>query len=365
MKNFFLIILIFATFNYGKAQNFNRFSQSEYNSVKKRLFSNAIGAERYLPKNYSKSGNVDYTVYLQKAIDENSNIIMPDFPVLINDSGLTLHSNQKILFQQNSQIILRPTNRDRYGILMLKSIKNVEVYYPNIVGDRDRHLSDSGQWGMGIYIISSSNISVYGANIERCWGDGICIGGRNNISSENISLRNIIINKNRRNGITIGAVKGLIIDKAYISNTVGHSPEAGIDIEPDNNNYLISNVELRNIETFKNGYFGVIISPGNMLGSIQRNISVAIHNFVDTGSKIGLGISVTREVKKGNYPKLTGNISVTNFRSLNNELARIRTYRGVAHSVNVDIDNVSLNLSNAKKEELNRNLKINESYILK
>lgn len=365
MKKIFSYIFFIFVISNSFSQNFTIFSEVEFNRIKKTLFNNAVYVESYLPSNYSKDGTIDYTKYVQFVLDRFDVVVMPDIPVLINENGLNINTNQKILFQQNSKLVLKPNNRDRYGILNLFNVSNVDIYYPQLVGDKDDHLSNTGQWGMGIYILSSKNINIHTPRIENCWGDGICIGGRNNISSKNINIRKAIITNNRRNGITIGAVDNLTIESAYIANTSGYNPQAGIDIEPDNNGFEIKNVYLENIKTINNGYYGIVISPGNLVGNKKKVISIYINNFIDIGSPIGLGLGITREKKESNSLPLKGNIIVRNFKSYNNKICRIRGFRGIKHFVKVNLDYSDLNLSQSEIDYYNKKILSNEAFILK
>src|SRR5690606_11994065 len=51
-----------------------------------------------LPAGYVKNGSVDYTQYIQKALDDHNKVMFPDFPILINDAGLSVRSNTKLFF---------------------------------------------------------------------------------------------------------------------------------------------------------------------------------------------------------------------------------------------------------------------------
>ncbi len=334
-----VIFLFFVLLSFlGSCQKYVKDRFSGFDAVKNQYFAKANDLTSYLPKGYSKSGDTDYASYIQKGINENSVIIMPDFPILINENGLTLKSNQKILFQKNSRLIMKPNAKDRNGMLNLFNIQNVDLYYPTITGDKDKHLATTGEWGMGIYILSSTNVNIIGSYIESFWGDGICVGGRNNISSSGITIKNIILKNNRRNGITVGGVSNFLLENAYIANTIGTNPQAGIDVEPDSNSYDVKNIKLNNIETEKNGNYGIIISPGNMVGKQMKDISIAINNFSDNGSKIGLGLAITRDKINTQFPQLNGNISINNFSSQNNSTAKFRSFKGASHQVNVKMD---------------------------
>jgi len=363
MKKLIFLFFVFIYF-LGSCQSYVKDRFSGYATVKSEYFKNAKDLTVYLPKGYSKNGDTDYTSYIQKGINENSTLMMPDFPVLINENGLALKSDQKILFQQNSKLIMKPNSKDRNGMLNLFNIQNVDIYYANITGDKHKHLSTTGEWGMGIYILSSSKINIIGSYIESSWGDGICIGSRNNINSSDITIKNAILKDNRRNGLTIGGVINMLVENAYIANTSGTNPQAGIDIEPDSNSYEVKNVKLNNIETENNGNYGIIISPGNMVGKKQKAISVAINNFKDNGSKIGFGMAMTRDKPNTGFPQLNGNISVSNFSSQNNATAKFRSFKGAPHQVSVNMDFGKLGTAASKsKSSYDQKLKNNDETI--
>lgn len=365
MKKLTLLLFVLIYF-LGSCQHYVKDRFSGYSTVKTEYFNTAKDLTAYLPKGYSIKGDTDYTNYIQKGLNENAVLIMPDFPVLVNENGLILKSNQKILFQKNSKLMMKPNSKSRFAILNVSNIENVGIYYPNLSGDKHNHLSDVGQWGMGINVLSSKNVTIIGSFIERNWGDGICIGGRNGINSSDITIRNTILKDNRRNGLTIGAVTNLVFENAYIANTSGHNPQAGIDIEPDSNDYDVKNVKLNNIQTENNGNYGIVISPGNLVGKHKKDISVDINNFMDNGSKIGFGLAVTRDKANREFAQLGGNISVNNFSSQNNTSAKFKSFKGASHQVNVKMDFGKLNKASKSAVSYDQQLKNNaETIILK
>src|SRR5690606_29419791 len=124
------------------------------------VLNSQVNLEKYLPHNYVKDGSIDYTIYMQKGLDENLNIQFPDFPVLINENGLNIRSNQKLNFSKNACLIMKPNSEERYGLLNLKNVSNVVINNPGLEGDRKNHKSSKGEWGMGINILSSRNITI-------------------------------------------------------------------------------------------------------------------------------------------------------------------------------------------------------------
>ncbi|AEE20739.1 right-handed parallel beta-helix repeat-containing protein [Dokdonia sp. 4H-3-7-5] len=268
----------------------------------------------YLPKNYSVLGDIDYTNYIQKALNEERNLIFPNFPLLVNDKGIAVKSNSIVIFPEGSKLILSPSDKVWYTILALNNVENVKLYGPIIEGDKYRRLKPNiteGEWGMGIWMASARNIEIYAPKVEKCWGDGIYIGkGDINKPNNKILITDPYINDNRRNGISIVSGKNVTINNAIISNTNGKSPEAGIDIEPNGNDDVIENITINNPHTINNAYLGIVVSLGSMVGEKAKNVSVEIRNHKDEYSYHGFVLaSIRKEVNK-NDKKIRGDINI-------------------------------------------------------
>jgi Right handed beta helix region len=287
------------------------------------LMSKAFDLTTVLPAGYVKDGSVDYTAYLQTGIDKHETILFPDFPVLVNEKGLQAHSNTNLLFKPNSKLILAPNNKERYEVLRITGVENVNVYFPVIVGDRDKHQGNTGEWGMGIDIRSSQNIKIVHPKISNCWGDGICIGQlklkdvRSDVKTfptQNIAIYNAELDYNRRNGISVGCVNGLKIIKPVISNSYGTAPMTGIDIEPNSNRDVVDNIEIDDPVTFNNAQHGISVHLSALPGKQPKEVNFSIKNHIDDGSQIGFYISGYK-AKYDNLLQaqpLTGKIEVSN-----------------------------------------------------
>lgn len=241
----------------------------------------AIKIEAYLPKGYSKLGDVNYTDYLQKAINENKVLLMPDFPILIDWRGLNLRSNMTLIFQSKSKLIMKPNDKSNYHILGFQNISNVKVFGPNIQGDRDKHANVKGEWGHGIKIFGSKTIKIYNANITDCWGDGIYVGRGIEPYSEDIEINGGHIDNIRRNGISIISCKNLLVKNVIISNTNGTLPMAAIDLEPNSPEEELRNINIQNIKTINSGYSGFLIALQKLR---NKEVSINIDGHYDDGA---------------------------------------------------------------------------------
>lgn len=278
-----------------------------------KYLNHAVDLVKYLPRNYKTDGTVDYTSYLQTGINENNIVIMPNFPVLINDSGLKLKNNQVVLFNASSLLKLVPSHKETYNMLEIHRVENVKVFYPRLIGDIKTHEGKGGEWGMGMAIRSSKNIQIYNPNIIDCWGDGIYVGYLrvNNTfydESENIEIYNGYINNNGRNGISVVAVKGIKIYHCLLANNKRTFPKSGIDIEPGPK--LTQGVELVNNVTYKNGARGVDLFFRTIAKTNRNLVSAKIINHKDIGSPIGIRIAGYK--KANNLNVVQGNIEIIN-----------------------------------------------------
>lgn len=329
--------------------------------IKNNNFKNGKDLTIYLPKNYSTKGNVDYTAYIQKGLNENLTVILPNFPIMVAPNGLKISSGAKILFQKKSQLIIKPNKQSSYQAILIDNVEDVQIFYPNILGDRYNHLDDKGQWGMGIWINNSKNIYISSPYITNCWGDGIYIGNKNDKPSSNINIVNGWLDNNRRNGISIIAGKDINISKTLISNTNGHNPQSGIDIEPNNKTDYVKNVSIKDVTTYNNHMHGIVISTGNLTGNLTDKININIDNHVDYYSTIGLGLSITRD-KDDKFNPLIGVISIKNSTYYTPKKIYFKNYKGRFNNVKLRLDNINFNgRSNSKNIEDLKKFKIGYS----
>lgn len=270
-----------------------------------------INLESYLPLNFVKNGTVDYTQFIQKGMDENRNVLLPNFPILVNESGLILKSNSSIYFNKESKIIMVGNKLTNYDILKISHVENIKLFNPTISGDRFNHLDTKGEWGMGINILSSKNIAIYNPTITNCWGDGIYVG-RNDIPSENISIKGGLIDNNRRNGISVISGQNIYISDVHICNTNGTFPMSGIDVEPNNNSDELINIKLNNINTFNNAENGISVILIYLIGENKKNVSLTISNHKDVLSKRGFLMGGNKESYSDNIIPLEGFVSIVN-----------------------------------------------------
>ena len=299
-------------------------SANSLNLTTKTLATTTYNITSSLPAKYVTNGTVDYTTYIQNAINKYSNITFPAFPILINDKGLTIGSNKTITFLTGSKLLMKPTSNSNYNMLNILTATNVVLNNPVIVGDRNTHLGTSGEWGQGIGIYGSSNVTITGANVSYCWGDGIYLAAKGTANNKNITIKNATSLYNRRNGISVTNAIGLDLESPYAGYSTGTAPFTGIDIEPSSYADEIQNVVVNNPNTAYNPGMGIAVSLKNLLGGPNKTIGIQITNHNDKGSADAFKATATLTQQKRSET-ITGNINLLNPTWRKNTVTPIQT----------------------------------------
>lgn len=252
--------------------------------------------------------NSDITDKLNTALKNNKNVTIPPGDYKIDALKSIKPQNGSIItMSQNTRLSVIPNRSGSYKVFDISNLKNVTITGGQLIGDKYTHLNKTGEWGMGIDIRDSQNISISNMSINKMWGDAIYLGSNGKNSNYNIKLLNLKMDDNRRQGISIISVNTLKANNIIISNTKGKSPMNGVDIEPHNKNNILQNIEFSTLKSVNNFAAGFQISLRDYNNSINP-ISVKISNYSDNGSRFGLKINGIKTAVKGQI-----NIDTVNF----------------------------------------------------
>jgi len=198
----------------------------------------------------------DDTNAIQNALNKYDSIYIPDGIYMIDvEKSLKIKSNQILTMSKGAILKAIPTKSSNYAILLISNANNVKVSGGQIIGDRFSHLGTKGEWGMGINISDGSDsIELTNVEISNCWGDGVYLGGSSPVN--NITIKNIISDNNRRQGLSITNATAVTISNSVFKNTNGTAPEAGIDIEP-NSNQKTEDITILNTQCYNNAGSGI------------------------------------------------------------------------------------------------------------
>jgi parallel beta-helix repeat protein len=167
-----------------------------------------------------------------------------------------------------------------YSVVGLVGCSNVTITGGTITGDRSTHTGTTGEWGMGIYVgTNSTNITIQDLTVNECWGDGIYVAGS---GCANVIINGVVCDHNRRQGLSIIWVDGMVVKNSTFKNTQGTGPECGIDFEP-NENQSINNVQVSGC-TITNNSGGGIQAGG---GTTTRITNIVIDSNTISGNAFG------------------------------------------------------------------------------
>lgn len=128
----------------------------------------------------------------------------------------------------------------------------------------------------GIEFDHDTGVTVNNVTTDATWGDGLTLGGEHDSSdlSTNISIDNVSIDRNGRQGIAVGTVNGVLIDNVRIL----HSWASAIDLEVNAPDGTINNVDV------ENSYFNArdaSITPNGVAGVDDLSVHNNEFKFFD------------------------------------------------------------------------------------
>ena len=234
----------------------------------------------------------DSTRFIQAAFDSGKRKLILD-----KQAGpwytlpLKMRSNTELIIEPGVELVAkRGASKDlRDYLLELPYITNVVIrggagstlrmWKKDYQGPDYKH----GEWRYALRIFHADNVLVEGLTITESGGDGIGVSGND------ITIRNCVMDKNHRQGISIFSAKNLLIENCIMSNTTGTPPAAGVDFEPDKQTERLINCVMRNCQFINNDGHGIEIFLNN-LKSTSDDVSIVFENCRTIGNKAGTHI---------------------------------------------------------------------------
>jgi hypothetical protein len=149
---------------------------------------------------------------------------------------LFIPSNIAITF--DAGVIIQATSLsqiDPFGSLItIRDAENITIHGNGAIFRMNKE-EYTGEHNHCFNISGSKNIVIEKVNVKDSGGDGFYIGRYESVNAycENITITNSISENNRRQGMSVIAVDGLLVDNCQFIGTIGTNPEAGVDIEPN------------------------------------------------------------------------------------------------------------------------------------
>lgn len=199
------------------------------------------------------------------------------YHIKCNPVGVNIASLTTVVMAKGAQIKVIPTALDNYALFRIANASHVSVYGGDLVGDRDQHLSEVGQWGMGIQVEASTDIELNGIYAHHFWGDGLYTLPMAGVTCQRIRIVGCRSEYNRRAGLSVTGGSQYSILSSSFSYNADEINSGGINFECDYETDSIFDVTVHDVRCTHNRN-GLLIS--NEDRNIE-NIRIANSSFYD------------------------------------------------------------------------------------
>jgi len=183
------------------------------------------------------NGVSDDTAAIQAAVDAiagtGGTVTVPAGTYLVNaQASIRLGSSMTLQLAEGAVLKAIPTSAGSYCVVKVYGVSQVVIRGGTLQGDYGTpatHTGSSGEWGMGLSVQGSSQVTVAGVLARDCWGDGFNVGA----GASGVTLCSVRAEHNRRNGLAITDADTVVVRDSAFVGTGGTLPEAGLDIEPN------------------------------------------------------------------------------------------------------------------------------------
>jgi Secretion system C-terminal sorting domain len=194
---------------------------------------------------------------------------------IINTTTFFNLTNKTFLFEAGVKLIAANGFGLDDCLFKLRFCNTVKLIGTNTLFKMQKAAYTTGEFRHCFAILDCENIEATNFIMQDSGGDGVFIAAFAPPPAkqycENITLKNIICDNNRRQGISLISVQNLLVEHCSFKNTKGTLPEAGLDIEPDLATERIVNVEFRKCSFTSNFGNGIQLAMLNL-----RNTSAPI-----------------------------------------------------------------------------------------
>ena len=253
---------------------------------------------------------VNATKNIQAALDSGNKEIIIDYTGSdwIVDP-LYLRSNQTVFIEDNVVIRARKNgfHDTKDSIFFVSGVDNVKVIGGKnvvIINENDyfnRKVYSQSEHRHTFRIAGCKNIVVKNLKLQGSGGDGIYVrdgvsrSEKKRIPSKNITLENLFVTKQGRQGLSVISVNGLYVRNCVFEKTCGVSPLSGVDFEPNHPHNELIDCVLENCVFAANDGYAAVHFLGH-LNNTSKPVSISYKNCRFTTSRAS-NIGISRGVK--------------------------------------------------------------------
>jgi len=246
----------------------------------------------------------DSTEYIQAAIDSGvRKVVVPYVGADWIVRPLRLRGNIEILFEPGVLVLAKKGEFKGKGDSLFTASNASDIvlrgYGATLRMRKEDYRSDAyekAEWRMALDFMGCRGIRIEGLRLESSGGDGIYLGATEKRPyCADVVIRDVVCHDNHRQGISVIGAENLLIENCILSNTGGTSPQAGIDLEPNQANEKLVNCVIRNCVMADNCGAGILIYLKN-LSQETAPVSILFENcYVRGGRDVGIGIGAVKD----------------------------------------------------------------------
>ncbi len=159
--------------------------------------------------------------------------------------------------------------------------------------DYDSPDYEKAEWRHVLSFRGCTDVTVLGLTLAESGGDGIYLGtGQNRATNRNVTIRDVVCDRNYRQGISIITAENLLIEDCVLKDTGGTAPQAGIDFEPNHPAERLVNCVMRNCVIENNVGLGIHLYLRPLDGTSEP-VSIRIENCVTRGTNAASASVIT------------------------------------------------------------------------
>ncbi len=175
-------------------------------------------------------------------------------------------------FRCCTNIVLRGPGGDACGLRMWRDDYD------------DRSKYAWSEWRHALALRACVNVTLEGVGFTESGGDGLYLAMLSGLPTRNVTVRNCLFDRNYRQGISVIAADGFLVEDTRLTNTKGTPPAAGIDFEPNHDWEPLKNIVLRRCLISGNEGCGILVAHQNFTGdSDPISIRVEDCRVMDSG----------------------------------------------------------------------------------